>query len=68
MISTAGIVKAATAAAFAAWALWTEFRLRSAETTNAQLRRLLNDKNIHEKNASLSDADLRAKLDADVKS
>jgi len=67
MISTAGIVKAATAAAFAAWALWTEFRLRSAETSNAQLRRLLDDGKIHEKNAALSDDELRAALDADVK-
>jgi hypothetical protein len=67
MMSTAGIIKAATAAAFAAWAIWTELRLRQAESSNAQLRRKFNDKEIEDANAALSDDALRAKLDGLVK-
>jgi hypothetical protein len=68
LISTAGIIKAATAAVFAAWAIWTEIRMRQAESSNAQLRRQLGDKIIEDANAALPDDALRSKLDGLVKS
>lgn len=66
MISPSDIARAAAAALFAGWALYTEFRLRQSLESNANLKRLLDDKNIQKSVDSLSDTDLRNELTKDI--
>lgn len=66
MISWQGISEAIAGAMVIIWGLYTEFRLRQAQSDNAQMLRALNDAKIEAAVNDLDDDSLRAELTKDV--
>ena len=65
-MSIQDILKAATAALFALWAIYTEFRLRRAQDANEIMRRSLNDQKITDAIKAMPDSDLKSELSKDI--
>ena len=66
MMSANGILKAFAAAVFAAWALYTEFRLHRAQDANELLKRRLDDEEIVSNVKSLPNDQLKSELNKDL--
>jgi hypothetical protein len=66
MISPSDIAKAASAALFACWAIFTEFRLQKYQRADEGLKRDLSDKEIEDAANGMSNDDLARQLSKEL--